>query len=469
MHTKEKHILILNNIPLRSVYFIGIGGIGMSAVARYLLSRNVQVSGYDIKSTDITDALEAEGAEIHFEDDVTKINKDADLVIYTPAIPNTHKELSYFKEHNYRVAKRSDILGWITETSFNVCVAGSHGKTTVSTMVAYLLRETGYGCNAFLGGLSANFDTNFWSSPKDVSVVEADEYDRSFHKLKPDVAVITAMDADHLDIYGTAEQVEEAYLTFACKLKPHGLLLTKYGLKRTADFTAENHLTYHLYDAAADIYAEDIKVEKGGYVFDVYYKEKVIKNCCLHMGGLHNIENVLAAIAVAKSVAIEDNKIIEALKNFKGVKRRFEIVLKGTEEPGVVLIDDYAHHPEELSALISGVKSLYAQKMLLVFQPHLFSRTQDYAQEFAESLDKAHEVILLPIYPAREQPIEGVTSQLIYENMKNEHKQLCSKKEFLDVIGKHNYELIVMAGAGDIGDLVKDVKKRVLEKNNEMS
>lgn len=460
----QKQILILNNIPLKAVYFLGIGGIGMSAVVRYLLSKNVQVSGYDLKETELTKQLSLEGATIHYEDNVNLINKDCDLVVYTPAIPSSHEEFNYFKNHNYKIVKRSDILGWITNDSYNICVAGSHGKTTVSTMISYLLRETNYGCNAFLGGISANYHNNFWSSENKVNVIEADEYDRSFHKLSPDVAIITAMDADHLEIYGTIENVEEAYLIFASKLKKDGLLLTKFGLKREKDFVAENHLTYHFNDSKADVFAKNIRVENGAYLFDVVYKNETLKNITLHMGGLHNIENVVAAVAVAKYLQIADEKIIDVWKNFKGVKRRFEFVLNKHKSDNVVLIDDYAHHPKELKALISGVKSLFNEKMLLVFQPHLYSRTKDLAKDFAESLDLADEVILLPIYPARELPIEGVSSELIAQQMHNKNVQILSKENFLKEIKNRKNNLIVMAGAGDIGDLVYEVKNIFQEK-----
>lgn len=460
MHTEQKHIFILNNIPLKSVYFIGIGGIGMSAIVRYLLAKQVKVSGYDLKETELTKLLISEGAEIHYDDNIEKIDKHADLVVYTPAIPAAHKELNFYRVNNYVVAKRSDILGWITESSFNICVAGSHGKTTVTTMIGYLLRETSYGANAFLGGIAANYNSNFWSSDKDVSVIEADEYDRSFHKLFPDVAVVTAMDADHLDIYETAENVEDAYLQFASQLKPDGCLITKKGLKREEDFKADKHITYHLENKEADVYATDIKVENGVYVFNIHFKNEVIENVHLPVGGLHNIENVLAAITVAKYLDIENDKIIDALKNFKGVKRRFELTLKRNARQHTVLIDDYAHHPEELNALIRGVRSLYPdEKMLLIFQPHLFSRTKDHAADFALSLDKADEIILLPVYPARELPMEGVTSKLIADQMQNENKYFLSKEEMLQKIAEGNYSLVVMAGAGDIADMVTDAKK----------
>ena len=443
------------------IYFIGIGGIGMSALARYFHSKNYKVSGYDKTPTDLTRTLEASGIKIHYEENVTLIPKDAKVVVYTPAIPAHHAELVYYLENNYKVVKRSDILQWITESSFNICVAGTHGKTTVTTMTAHILRHSGFGSNAFLGGIAANYDTNFWSSENNVVVVEADEYDRSFLKLTPDVAVITAMDADHLDIYGTPEEVGNAFIQFSGKIKEGGCLISKYGLSRAAEFNVSNHFTYSFNDEQADTYATDVKVENGAYRFDVIYKGERISDVELKMGGLHNIENAVAAISVAKYLGIDEDKIKAAVLDFKGVKRRFEYLIK---EESQVFIDDYAHHPEELKALISGVRSLYGnEKLTLVFQPHLYSRTNDLADEFALSLSMVDEVILLPIYPARELPIPGVVSEMILEKLTITNKQVLSKEAMLKWVEANNPQLLVMAGAGDIDTLLKPVKE-ILEK-----
>lgn len=441
---------------IQKIYFIGIGGIGMSALARYFKSRNVEVSGYDKTPTPLTRELEASGINIHYEERVDLAPKDTDAVVYTPAIPAQHAELVYYREHNYTVVKRSDVLQWITESSFNICVGGTHGKTTVTSMTAHLLRHSGYGCNAFLGGIAANYNTNFWSNERNVVVVEADEYDRSFLKLVPDVAVVTAMDPDHLDIYGTPEEVVNAFIQFSQKVKPGGCLVTKYGLERGDELNAAHHYTYSFENVKADVHAANRKVENGSYVFDVVNKEWAIKDVVLHMGGLHNIENAIAAITVAKYLGIEDDKIKAAVEDFKGVRRRFEYALKNEQH---VLIDDYAHHPEELRALISGVKSIFdKEKLVLVFQPHLFSRTKDLADEFAVSLDMADEVILLPIYPARELPMEGVTSELLLQKMKSAKKQVLSKEAMQQWVAGNQPKLIVMAGAGDIDALVQPVK-----------
>jgi UDP-N-acetylmuramate--alanine ligase len=444
-----------------TIYFIGIGGIGMSALARYFHSKNYTVSGYDRTSTELTRTLEASGIAIHYEENLDLIPKDAKVIVYTPAIPAQHAELVYYQQNGYKFVKRSDILQWITESSFNICVAGTHGKTTTTTITGYILRHSGYGCNAFLGGIAANYNTNFWSDTNNVVVVEADEYDRSFLKLTPDVAIITAMDADHLDIYGTPEEFGNAFIQFSQKIKKGGCLISKYCLARDAEFTVSNHLTYSLNDIMASIYAKDIKVVDGSYLFDVVYKDETISDITLNMGGLHNIENAVAAIGIAKYLNISDEKIKEAIADFRGVKRRFEYIVKTEKQ---VLIDDYAHHPEELRALISGIRSLYGkEKLTLIFQPHLYSRTNDLANEFGVSLSMADEVILLPIYPARELPIPGVNSELLLDKMTIANKQVLGKKEMVEWVKRNKPGLIVMAGAGDIDVLVGVVRKVISE------
>jgi len=441
---------------INTVYFVGIGGIGMSALARYFKARGVAVSGYDKTPTPLTKVLEAEGISIHYHEDVNLIPKQVDLVVYTPAIPAAHAELVFYKTHGYKVVKRSDVLQMITESSFNICVAGTHGKTTISTMIAHILRHTGYGCNAFLGGIAANYGTNFWSSEKNICVVEADEYDRSFLKLSPDVAVITAIDPDHLDIYGTPEEVEKAFIAFSHRLKPGGCLVSKHGLERVAELHGDTKLTYGYDQYNATVHAADVRVHNGSYWFDVIAKDWLLTDVVLHMGGLHNVENVTAAIAVAKQLGIDDRLIKDAVAEFRGVKRRFEYILREEEH---VLIDDYAHHPEELKALITGVKSLYKEKITIVFQPHLFTRTRDLASEFAQSLDLADEVILLPIYPARELPIEGVSSEMIADKMALSSVYVKTKEEMLSWMQQQQPSLVVMAGAGDIDALVLPVKE----------
>lgn len=445
---------------IHTIYFIGVGGIGMSAIARYFLSKGANVSGYDKTPTVLTNQLEKEGISIHYTDDITLAPQNPDVVVYTPAIPKDHKELNHFINNGFTVMKRSDILQWITENSFNICVAGTHGKTTVTSMIAHLLRHTGYGCNAFLGGISANYHTNFWSHERNVVVVEADEYDRSFLKLTPNVEVITSMDPDHLDIYGTAEEVENAFVQFAGKLKPGGTIVAKHGLSRAAELRADHLFTYDHKNEAADVYVKDLKVVNGIYHFSVQAPGWSIDNLVLHMGGLHNIDNMIAAITVAKQLGIDADKIVGAVADYKGVRRRFEYALNTSAH---VVIDDYAHHPDELKALLSGVRSIFPDKKLtLVFQPHLYSRTKDQAAGFSATLDLADEVILLPIYPARELPMEGVNSEMLLNNMQLNQKQVLEKTAFLDWIKNNKPELLVMAGAGDIDTLVNPAKEILL-------
>lgn len=438
-------------IPLQNIqniYFIGIGGIGMSALARYFKARGATVSGYDKTPTALTAALSAEGIDIHFEDDVALCPKAAEVVVYTPAIPKDHAGLGFYQSAGYTVVKRSDVLQWITAYSFNICVAGTHGKTTVTSMIAHLLRHTGYGCNAFLGGISANYQTNFWSSPNNVVVVEADEYDRSFLKLHPDMAVVTSMDPDHLDIYGTAAAVEAAFIDFSAQIKPGGHLFAKAGLQRGRELLGTYRHTYHWSHPAADFRVSRWEAVDGAYRFDVEGPKGNLSDLVLHMGGLHNMDNMLVAIAVAQSLEIDPIKIKAAVADYKGVKRRFEYALKTPEH---VLIDDYAHHPDELRALISGVRSMYpGEAFTLVFQPHLFSRTADQAKGFAEVLALADELILLPIYPARELPMPGITSEWLLAQIDHPRKSVMDKAAFQEWVKAQSPRLLVMAGAGDI-------------------
>ncbi len=437
------------------MYFVGIGGIGMSALARFFRQQGAVVNGYDRTETELTIQLASEGMGIHYTDDEQLLDKETELVVYTPAIPQDHKELNWYRDNNYQVYKRSDVLEWITKAMHAVTVAGTHGKTTISTMTAYLLRETGYGCNAFLGGISVNYNSNYWSSDNDAAVVEADEYDRSFLKLHPDVAVLTAMDPDHLDIYGTAEQMEEAFIQYTANIKDGGTLLVKHGLRRHNDLHGANIVTYSLQNDAADIYAANIVQKQGGYTFDVIGQDWKIEGLHLQVGGMHNVENAVAAIAVTWLLEIDEDKVKEALASFKGVKRRFEYLVRNDS---VVYIDDYAHHPEELAALIKGAKHLFPKRKCVVsFQPHLFSRTRDLADGFAQSLDMADEVILLDIYPARELPMEGVTSQMIADRMANPAHTILSKEGLLEYVKTAPLDLFITAGAGDIDKLTEPI------------
>ena len=448
---------------IQHIYFIGIGGIGMSALARYFYSLGKQVSGYDRVETTLTRQLAEEGIGICYQDDVSLAPHDADLVVYTPAIPESHRQLSFYRANRYTLLKRSEVLAEITADTFNICVAGTHGKTTVSTMIAHLLRHTGYGCNAFLGGIAVNYNTNFWSAERALCVVEADEYDRSFLRLRPDIAVITAMDADHLDIYGTEETMQEAFIEFTRKIKPGGCLLVKKGLRRSAELQAGRVLTYHLSDTTADAYAKNITVSEGHYRFDISVDGELLRHIELQMGGLHNVENAVAAVAVARLLRIETDRIRKAVQEFRGVKRRFEYIIS---EKGWVYIDDYAHHPEELAALLTSAKHLFnGYHCTVIFQPHLYSRTRDLAPAFAASLDIADEAILLPVYPAREQPIEGVSSAMIADRMGAGKATLVDKEQLLPFLKKRirdrqgEPQLFITAGAGDIDKLVGPISE----------
>jgi UDP-N-acetylmuramate--alanine ligase len=436
----------------------------MSALARFFKDRGANVSGYDKTSTALTRELEQAGIPVHYEEQVDAIPRKVDLVIYTPAIPADHEELLFYSHHGYRLMKRSDELQLVTESSFNICIAGTHGETTITTMIAHILRDGGFGCNAFLGGIAVNYGTNFWSSMRILCVVEADEYDRSFLKLSPDIAVITAMDADHLDIYGTADMMEQAFIDFTERLRPGGLLVRQFGLKRGKELQGRQ-LKYSLQNESADVYASDIRLDEGSYDFNIHLGEKLIEGFTLHMGGMHNVENAVAAIAVTSSLDIPDEKIRAAIEKFSGVKRRFEYIIKNKR---LVFIDDYAHHPEELKALINSARSLFRQrKCTVIFQPHLYTRTRDLADGFAEVLDLADEVVLLPIYPARELPIEGIDSGMILGKMKKENKKLLDKEDLIEWIredfrkniNREFCSLLIMAGAGDIDLLVEPVKE----------
>jgi UDP-N-acetylmuramate--alanine ligase len=427
------------------------------------------VSGYDKTATPLTRQLVAEGIGVMYEDDAGAAPVDVQLVVYTPAVPKDHRQLVYYQQNGYAVLKRSEVLGIISNSSFNICVGGTHGKTTITTMIAHLLRHTGYGCNAFLGGISVNYDTNFWSNERNVCVIEADEYDRSFLRLSPDIAIISAMDADHLDIYGTEEALQDAFVAFGARVKKGGLLISKFGLPRSGELKADRRLLYSQQNNSADVYAANVKMLNGSYSFDVVLKDSRVDNIVLHMGGMHNVENAVAAIAVAHELGIEAGKIRDAVEAFRGVKRRFEYILPpvANKEGGIVFIDDYAHHPEELKALIGGAKSLFSgRRCTVIFQPHLFSRTRDLAEGFAESLDLADEVILLPVYPARELPMPGVSSEMILERMKKATKKVMTKESLLNYMKEQwvpglsggKGELLITAGAGDIDALVQPLK-----------
>lgn len=448
----------INISTVQRVYFIGIGGIGMSALARYFNSRGVGVLGYDKTSSALIEEIQGEGIAVYLDDSTALCPADVDLVVYTPAISSSNKLLSFFRDRAVPLLKRSEALQLITKDTFNICIAGTHGKTTTSAMVAHVLRSTGYGCNAFLGGIATNYGTNFWSNTRPVTVIEADEFDRSFLRLHPDIISISSMDPDHLDIYGTSIEMENAFLTFVASLRPGGVLILRKGLKREAEMSIQHGLTYARDNGEADVHVVNLRIQDGAYRYSVVGPTWVLHDIVLHMGGLHNVENSLVAIAIAKELGINDQPIVDAIASFKGVKRRFESIVHTAR---FVFIDDYAHHPVELKALISSAKDLYPERhCTVVFQPHLYSRTRDFAAGFAESLDLADKVFLLPIYPARELPIEHVDSSIIAAMMKKEGI-LIGKEALIAQLAKDKPTLLITAGAGDIDQLVQPIKQRL--------
>ena len=436
---------------MKNIYFIGIGGIGMSAIARYYNAKGYKVSGYDKTPSPLTEALENEGIEVHYEDNIEYIPKDVaeTLVVYTPAIPKDMGELVYVQENGYRVIKRSRMLGEISHGQRCMAVAGTHGKTTTSTLVSHLFTASGEGCSAFLGGISKNYNTNLLISGNDVVVAEADEFDRSFLQLFPEIAVITSMDADHLDIYGDEAHIREAFKAFASQVS--GTVIKKYGLDITPEDTKAKIMTYSFGNASADFYSEALE---NGH-FNLHYPGGVIEDCVVGIPGWVNVENATAAAAIGLTYGLDPLKIKEALASFSGVKRRFDIQVKRQD---CVYIDDYAHHPEEISAALSSIRNSYPDmKMTVVFQPHLYTRTRDFAPEFAEALSKADKLILLDIYPAREEPIPGVTSEIIFKDVTCQEKVLLKRSELMGYLKDEKVEMLVTLGAGDIDRFVGQI------------
>lgn len=438
----------------KRVYFIGIGGIGMSALARHYQQVGWQVSGYDKTPSPVTDALTEQGIPVHFEDDPELVDKSANLVIYTPAIPASHLGLQFYRNGNYRLIKRSEALGSLTKGYRTIAVAGSHGKTTTSAMIAWVLRDTGNDCTAFLGGISTNFESNYVYGHSDLMVVEADEFDRSFHTLHPHVAVVTAIDSDHLDIYGDTSTLAEAFATFTGQVDAGGLVVFKKGIPIEDRITLRK-ISYALQDPTADLFAAEISSEEGENKIELNNGDSFT----LRYPGLHNMENAIAAYAVCRELGVKTEDIAHALHRFSGIRRRMEIVV---DQGDRILIDDYAHHPAELDMLITSLRHMYPSKTInIVFQPHLYTRTRDLADEFAAALDKADNVLLLPIYPARELPIDGVESEMITYRM-TKNARVVEKDDLVDAI-RWCEGVLCMAGAGDIDRLIKPVAAALLE------
>ena len=456
----------MNFKNIKYAYFLGIGGIGMSAIARYFNHLGIKVMGYDKTETNLTKQLVAEGIDIHYEDLADKISinhqlsTDNCLVILTPAIPANHQEWEWFKNNEFNILKRSQVLGLISEQSKTVGVAGTHGKTTTSTLLAHILKQSHVDCNAFLGGISSNYNTNLLLNEKSnenieqsAMVVEADEFDRSFLTLHPFISIITSTDADHLDIYGEHDELKKSFLDYANRLVEGGTLIIKKELELIANLSVP-YITYSA-KSEADAYASNIQIIKGNYHFDLTFKEQTISGLQLGIPGLHNVENAVAASAACLLLGVTEDELRAALLGFKGVKRRFEYIIKSDNQ---IFIDDYAHHPEELRAIISSVKNMYPdEKVCVAFQPHLFTRTRDFVDGFAECLSIADEVYLLDIYPARELPIEGITSKIIYDKITSK-KHLVGRQELLDMLGQSKPKVFCTLGAGDIDLLVQPIK-----------
>lgn len=449
----------MNLENIHSIYFIGIGGIGMSAIARYFNHNGVKVAGYDRTPTPLTDALIAEGMDVRFEESVASLPTDIDLVVYTPAVPDTHTELQWFRAQDFPVYKRSQVLGVISKSLKTVAVAGTHGKTTTSTLTTHILRSAGIDCNAFLGGVARNFASNFVSGTSPWVVVEADEYDRSFLTLHPDLALIMSMDADHLDIYGDEEQLlETGFKAFAKQMKPNGKLWVKAGLESAFENIAQVQ-TFGIEEGTHQ--ARNLRVEDGYFVFDYHSPSHQIEALRHPHPGRHNVENALGAISIALELGGKPDRIREGLLEFKGIGRRFEFVIR---EDDLVFIDDYAHHPTELKAAIQASRELYPERKLTgIFQPHLFSRTRDFVDGFAEALDQLDEVILLDIYPAREEPIAGVSSQMILDRMKHKQAVILQKEAVVEALANRDVEVLMTLGAGDIARLVEPIKTLLLK------
>ena len=450
-----------------NIYFIGIGGIGMSAIARYYHYKGLKVSGYDKTPSELTAALESEGIEVHYEDNISFIPKDVEntLVVYTPAIPADMGELVYVQENGYRVIKRSRTLGEIAQGQRCLAVAGTHGKTTTSTLLAHIFQNSEEGCSAFLGGISKNYDTNLLVSRTPVIVAEADEFDRSFLQLFPEIAVITSMDADHLDIYSDISNMHEAFKAFASQVS--GTVIAKYGLPIEPEDTKAQILRYAYDDARADFYASGIKIDECGYfTFDLNWPNGTVKDCRVGIPGWVNVENAVAASAIALTYGLDPEKVKKALSSFQGVKRRFDIHLN---TPGCAYIDDYAHHPKEISAAISSMRDIFpGRRLTAIFQPHLYTRTRDFADEFAEALSGVDKLILLDIYPAREEPIPGVTSEIIFDKVTAPEKVIMKKEELMEYLQNEPVDTLITFGAGNIDRYIRPITEMLCQRQQDI-
>lgn len=453
----------MNIENIKSVYFVGAGGIGMSALIRYFLSKGKTVAGYDRTPSELTERLIVEGAQIHYEENVDLIpqackDKDTTLVVFTPAIPHDHRELAYFRQKGFEIHKRAQVLGLITRGSKALCVAGTHGKTTTSTMAAHLLHQSHVGCTAFLGGISKNYGTNLLlSADSPYTVIEADEFDRSFHWLSPYMSVITATDPDHLDIYGTKEAYLESFRHYTTLIQPGGALIIHTGLEMKPD-VQPGVRTYTYSRTEGDFHAENIRIGGGEIVIDFVAPDTRINDIRLGVPVSINIENGVAAMALAHLNGATDEEIRQGMASFGGVDRRFDFRLKTDR---LVLLSDYAHHPAEIAQSVKSIRELYSdRKITAIFQPHLYTRTRDFYKDFADSLSLLDEVILTEIYPAREEPIPGVSSQLIYDNLRpGIEKYICPKKDLLNFLATKSFQVVIVLGAGDLDNYIPEIIK----------
>ena len=452
---------------IKAVYFVGAGGIGMSALERYFIRRGLVVAGYDKTPSDLTRQLEREGMLIHYEENVSEIphscrQPQSTLVVYTPAVPADHQELVFFREHGFEIQKRAQVLGTITRQMKGLCVAGTHGKTTTSTMCAHILHQSAIDCNAFLGGISKNYGTNYILSDSEYVVIEADEFDRSFHWLSPFMTVITSTDPDHLDIYGTKEAYLESFRQYTSLIQPGGVLIIHRGLEMKEDL----HSGVHRYDYAlseGDFHAENIRIENGGITFDFVSPIESVKNVVLGQPIPINIENGIAAMAMAQLAGCSAEELRYGMQTYGGVDRRFDFKIKTDR---LVFLSDYAHHPKEIYQSANSLRQLYRNRRITaIFQPHLYTRTRDFYREFADALSQLDEVVLTEIYPAREEPIEGVTSQLIYDNLAPAaKKEMIRNSDVVDYVKTHDFDVLVVLGAGDLDNMVPQITKILQQK-----
>ncbi len=447
---------------IHNIYFLGIGGIGMSALARYFHGRGLKVSGYDKTRTTLTEQLQREGMEVHYDDDITEIPAGIELVIYTPAVPKDLKEYQHLLSSGIPIIKRAEVLGALTKDKKTIAVAGTHGKTTVSALIAHLLTHSGMGCNAFMGGISKNYHSNLLvSENSEWMVVEADEYDKSFLQLHPNIGIITSADADHLDIYGNLENLQSTFRQYASNIKDNGVLILKKGVELELKETGRKTTVLYSKSQPTDFHAEQIRIENERYVFDYAMQGKILKDVVSGLPGEINVENAVAAMTAAHLAGVNNEALKSGLSSFRGMERRFDIQVKSSE---VVYIDDYAHHPEEIRATLNSVRKMYpGRKLTGIFQPHLFTRTRDFADEFARSLELLDDIILLPIYPAREKPIDGVNSEMLLNRITKTNKVISTKDNIINLIAQKRPDVLITLGAGDIDQLVNPIRNYLLK------